>query len=115
MRIMGAMEEFVSEQIDPRPAAFDTAPMGRGEPGLPTGFRWRDRWYAVVERLRSWKQSAAEGGRPGGEVYLRRHCHRLRMSDGGVWTVYFVRQTPKSGSPKQRWFLLSIEHPDAAQ
>jgi hypothetical protein len=103
------MEEFVSEPIQPRTGGFDAAAMARGEPGLPTGFRWRDQWYEVVERLESWKETSPEGGRAGGEVYLRRHAYKLRMSDGSVWTVYFLRQTPKSGSPRRRWFVLSVE------
>jgi hypothetical protein len=45
-------------------------------------------------------------------MYLRRHCFKLRMDDGAVWSVYFVRQTPKSGSVRTRWFLYTIDPPD---
>jgi hypothetical protein len=101
--------EFVSESIRPRPASFDAPAMGRGEPGLPGGFQWRDAWYDVVERLDQWKKTSSEGGRAGGDVYLRRHYYRLGMSDGSVWTVYCVRQPPKTGSPKALWYLYTIE------
>jgi hypothetical protein len=99
------MEEFVSEPITPHAGTFDAAAMATGVPGLPTGFAWRGESFTVVERLESWKFSAREGGRAGGELYLRRHCFRLRMSDGAIWTVYFVRQAPRGGSAKVRWFL----------
>ncbi|MBU0640491.1 MAG: hypothetical protein KKB50_16635 [Planctomycetes bacterium] len=103
------MADFISEPIVPQTHTGDTAAMGRGEPGLPRAFAWREAVSSVVETLQGWKQSQPEGGRPGGERYLRRHYYRLRMSDDSIWTVYFIRHTPKSGSPKQRWFLYSIE------
>ena len=109
------MSEFVSEAITPDSASFDLSAMGRGEPGLPGAFRWRGVTYDVVDRLEQWKQSAREGGKRGGELYLRRHYYRLRMSDGAVWTVYFVRQTPKSGSAKQRWFLHTVDRETACR
>jgi hypothetical protein len=105
------MDEFISESIEPRGAGFDAAAMARGEPGLPPGFLWRSDSYDIVERLESWKQSSPEGGRAGGELYLRRHYYKLRMSDGTLWTVYFTRQTPRTGSAQRRWFLLSRRLP----
>lgn len=105
------MTEFVSEPITPHEGTFDAKPMAAGLPGLPGGFDWRGESFQIVDRLEAWKQSAPEGGRPDGERYLRRHYFCLRMSDEAVWTVYFVRQTPRSGSPKTRWFLYSVERP----
>lgn len=102
------MDEFVSEPLKPHAGTFGTRTMAAGLPGLPAGFDWRDASYTVIEVLEAWKQSSPEGGRPGGERYLRRHYFRLRMSDASLWTVYFVRQTPRSGSPRQRWYLASI-------
>lgn len=102
------MEQFISEPIRPLPGGFDTAAMAAGLPGLPRGFLWRGREHVVAARLEAWKQSAPEGGRAGGELYLRRHYHRLRMADGTVWTVYFTRQAARGGSPRRRWFLYSI-------
>ena len=83
--------------------------MGRGEPGLPTGFTWRGKTVEIAETLRAWKESSREGARASGDLYLRRHNYRLRMSDGSIWSIYFVRQTPKSGNPKNRWFLYTID------
>lgn len=103
------MEQFVSESIVPGPAGFDAAAMARGEPGLPAEFKWRGRCYRISAKLGQWKQSSAEGGRVGGERYLRRHYYKLRMSDESTWTVYFVRQSPPSGPAKQRWFLYKID------
>jgi hypothetical protein len=83
--------------------------MATGVPGLPRAFRWRDAEYEIEATLETWKESAPEGGRPGGERYLRRHCFKLRMADGAVWTVYFTRQAPRGGSARTRWFLYSRE------
>jgi len=107
-----AMTEFVSDPISPHQGSFDTVAMGRGEPGLPSGFTWRGLSYNIAERMEAWKHSERESARAGGELYLRRHYYRLRMSDGSVWTVYFVRQPAKSGSPKSRWFLYTIDPAD---
>jgi hypothetical protein len=99
------MREFVSEAIEPMTGTFEAAAMARAEPGLPTGFRWRDHESRIVELLAVRKQSGPEIGRLHGERYLRRHCYVLRMADGSIWHVYFVRHTPQGASPRRRWFL----------
>ena len=104
------MTEFISEPIIPTAGTFDASRMGRGEPGLPDGFAWREESLQIMEVVETWKQSSREGGV--GELYLRRHYYKLRMSDGSVWTVYFVRQAPRSGNRKARWFLYSIDGTD---
>ncbi len=109
------MAEFVGESIAPRAGTFDTRRMARGEPGLPTGFVWRGRSLDVIEELSAWKESSREGGRASGELYLRRHYFKLLMSDGATWTVSFLRQSPRSGSPKKRWFLYTLEPPASAE
>jgi hypothetical protein len=103
------MEEFVSEPITPEAGTFDAGAMATGVPGLPRGFRWHGTTYQVAALLETWKATAPEGGRAGGEVYLRRHCFRLKMSDASTWTVYFTRQPLRGGSAKNRWFLYSVE------
>ncbi len=100
------MAELISEPLEPHGGDFDTARMGRGEPGLPGGFTWRGVQVRVARELRTWKESSREGG--AGELYLRRHYYELKMDDGTTWTVYFTRQTPKSGSAKRRWFLYTM-------
>lgn len=99
------MCELVSEAITPEAGTFDASAMGRGEPGLPSGFGWRGRVYAVVRVIGTWKHSTREGSSAQGQLYLRQHRYRLLMDDGSTWEVYFVRQTPKSGCAKRRWFL----------
>ena len=99
------MQEFISEPITPGGARTDTSAMATGEPGLPAEFNWRGRTYKIVAKLQQWKDTSSEGGRAGGEVYLRRHYYTLRMSDDSTWTVYFVRHTPRGGPTKNRWFL----------
>ena len=103
------MAELISEPITPRRGTFDSARMARGEPGIPRGFKWRGRSAEVSKVVRAWKQSLRDGGRADGDLYLRRHYYTLRMDDASVWTVYFVRQTPRSGNPKKRWFLYTVE------
>lgn len=106
------MHQFISEPITPHPGTCDTRAMGRGEPGLPSGFSWRDVAYDIREVLEYWKETSREGAHAQGQLYLRRHGYRLRMIDGSIWSVYFVRQTPQTGNPKARWFLYSIERSD---
>lgn len=103
------MAEFVSQSIRPVGGPADAHAMARGEPALPAAFEWGGREYRIVECLERWKFSSREGAHAQGELYLRRHYFRVRVDDGCVWTVYFVRQTPKSGSPRRRWFLLEID------
>lgn len=106
---MQARADLISEPLTPHTGTFDTSSMGRGVPGLPAGFDWRGESFQIVETIATWKHSSAEGARAGGETYLRRHYFRLRMSDASVWTVYFVRQPPRSGNAKNRWFLYTME------
>jgi len=103
------MTDLISESITPHAGTFDAAKMAQGLPGLPSGFNWRGESVTVHALLEKWKESSHEGGREGGELYLRRHYFKLRMSDGSAWTVYFLRQAPKSGNPRLRWFLYTIE------
>lgn len=102
-----AKPELISEPITPFAGTSDVSAMARGEPGLPTGFAWRGQDFAIAQVLEKWKHSTPEGGT--GEVYLRRHYFKLAMSDGAVWTIYFTRQTPRTGNPKKRWFLYTID------
>jgi len=106
------MTEFVSEPIVPRAGTFDTAAMARAEPGLPDAFGWRGDWHDIAAVLETWKASSPEGGRPGGELYLRRHYFKLRMTDGAAWTVYFERQARPGAPAKQRWFLYTLDPPE---
>ncbi len=103
------MSELISEAITPEGPSADSARMARGEPGLPKAFTWRGESFGVVREVSAWKESSREGARAGGELYLRRHYFKLKMTSGDLWTIYFVRQSPRSGNPKNRWFLYTIE------
>ena len=105
------MSELVSEPIVPQAGSFDTGAMGRGEPGLPAAFTWRERTYRIMQRVSAWKESSREGARAGGELYLRRHCYRLLVVDGSVWIVYFTRQASPGQNPRRRWFLYALDSP----
>ncbi len=103
------MGDLVSEPITPHGDAFDLRAMATGEPGLPRAFKWRDDVFQVAEVVEQWKFSSREGSAARGELYLRRHYYRLRMSDGMLWTVYFLRQALRPGRHQPRWFLYTID------
>lgn len=104
--------DFISEPITPAGPIVEADAMARGEPGLPAAFVWNDRRMGVVRCLARWKQTGHEVGNVRGQIYLRRHYFKLLMDDATLWTVYFVRQTPRSGSPRRRWFLFAVEEPE---
>ncbi len=106
--------EFVSEAITPDAATFDASTMARGRPGLPTGFTWRGRHYQIRGVLAEWKHSEAEGHRPGGERYYRKHYFRVVTDSGEVMTIYAVRHTKQGENPRKRWWLYTIEQRDGA-
>jgi hypothetical protein len=104
-------EEFISEAVQPMAGTFDARPMGRGEPGLPLGFRWRNTKYHIRSLLRNWKSSEQEGGV--GELYLRRHWYTIDTDADVRMTLYCERQARSRRQPKQRWFLFSLSRPDS--
>jgi hypothetical protein len=101
--------EFISEPITPDKATADASAMARGQPGLPTGFTWRGRHYAIREVVQTWKQTEAEGHRPGGERYYRKHCFRIRTDSGETMTIYAVRHAKPGENPRRRWWLYTID------
>jgi hypothetical protein len=107
---MSPAEELVSELIKPDRATGDAAAMARGQPGLPAGFTWRGRHYAVGGVLESWKQSEP-CDHHSGERYYRKHFYRIRMDSGEVWTVYALRHMKRGENPRHRWWLYAIEAP----
>jgi hypothetical protein len=88
----GAGEEFISEPIRPDAATFDARAMAAGQPGLPRGFTWRDRYYEITEVLEEWKVSEAED-HAGGERYYRKHFWRVRVNSGELMTIYALSST----------------------
>ena len=101
-------EEFVSENITPDAGTFDASAMGIGQPGLPTGFTWRDKHYAIVEVLDDWKVSEREFHRTG-EAYYRRHFWRVRVDSDQTMTLYVTRKAKRGESQKKRWWLYSVD------
>ena len=81
--------------------------MSRGEPGLPAAFRWRGRGLTVAEVLES-SREYGDCKHGSGERYLRKHCYRIRTTDGLVLRIYFQRSFGRS-RPTARWWLHSIE------
>lgn len=105
---------FVSETLTPLEASFDTDMMARGEPGLPHKFRWRTKEWEVAEVLESWKEHG-DCSNGSGERYLRKHVHRVRMTNGWVLRLYCQRSFGRGKFRiKSRWWVHSIEDPSRA-
>jgi len=100
-------DQFISEPIRPVPGASDSRAMGRGEPGLPSRFVWRDQEYAVAAVVKAWKTSSREGGT--GRLYLRRHWYTVKTQTGETMTLYCERQARDRKHPKSRWWLYTIQ------
>ncbi len=96
--------ELISEALQPCADAPPAGPPQAGAPVLPSAFDWRGATAHVAAVLEEWKQSSpcTHGS---AERYLRTHWYRLRMDDGAEWTVYFLRQPPKSSTRRARWWL----------
>ncbi len=116
-KLTNGEEEFISEPIEPESGSFSTELMARGLAALPGAFTWRGRRYEVVECLDHFKESAPEGGKAGGERYLRRQVFIVRLDTGQKAQLYVQRQ-PSSGASaraaKRRWYIYSIISPDNA-
>ncbi len=92
--------KFVSEAVTPQ-GDFDADAIGRGEPGLPSGFTWRDQDLAIAGVRKTWKGHKTDRG----DVYVKRHYFDVDLADGRVATLYFERQA-RPGQP--RWWLYTI-------
>ncbi len=100
---------FISEPLKPLEGSFDPAAMGMGAPGVPEKFRWKKRDLVVAEILESWKEHG-DCKHGSGERYLRKHIFRIRMEDGSVAQIYFLRSFGRAnGKVASRWWLHSIE------
>ena len=97
---------FISEPLTPD-ASFDPVAMSRGEPGLPATFRWRERELIVAEVLET-SREYGDCKHGSGERYLRKHCYRIRTTNGLILRIYFQRSFGRSRS-SARWWLQSIE------
>ncbi len=100
---------FVSETITPLEASFDTRGMARGEPGLPRLFRWRKKEWSVAEVLEQWKEhgNCRHGS---GERYVRRHCYRVKTTNGWILQINFQRNLGRGKlGLKSRWWISSAE------
>jgi hypothetical protein len=103
---------FISEAIRPDPATFATGRMAAGEPGLPRRFTWRGKPFEVDAVLRTWREtSPCHHG--SAEQYVRKHCYEVRLTTGAVATIYFERQARSAREKCRRWWLLSLDDPQA--
>jgi len=111
MKESGSPRRFISEPITPVPGTFDTAAMARGEPGLPSRFRWRGREYEVAQVLHTSKTtSPCTHGSP--EKYVRKHVYRVRTTDGTEMEIYFDRHPRVKADRKRRWWILTASTED---
>lgn len=105
---MDPQPQFISEPVKPDAGTFDASAMSQGRPGLPAGFTWRDRHYAILEVLEEWKVSEREYHRRG-EAYYRKHFWKVRADSGEIMTLYALRHVKRGHDPKKRWWLYAIE------
>ena len=104
---MKVNEKFISETINPVKGTFDTKAMSRGEPGLPSRFKWRESEYGVAEVVRRWKEtSPCSSGRE--EKYVRKHWYEIRTTDGLFMKIYFERKSMPRGQARKRWCIYSV-------
>ena len=102
--------EFVSEPISPAAETYGTAGMSAGGPGLPGRFTWRGAEYEVAELLDRWRETGpCTSGSD--ERYVRRHCFRVRTTDGAEMVLYFERRARSAREKKRRWWLYTVEQP----
>lgn len=106
-------ERLISEAITPFKDSFDLSDTPVGEPPLPRHFTWRGDEYMVahiLERHRELGRDATHGSK---EMYLRKHWFRVRTTSGHVMKIYFERHAKSRAQRKTRWWLYTIEEPDA--
>ena len=104
-------EEFISEPIKPKTAAFDTAAMAIGAPGVPQEFSWRKENYKVKKVLRTWKK-ARPCTHGSGEKYIHQHYYEILTDTGERMTIYFDRQPAKGKFKTPRWWLFTCDNQD---
>lgn len=98
----------VFEEVTPEGGGFDANAMARGEPGVPTRFRWRDRVYEVAEVLGTRREvSRADAG---AGAYVRRHVVTLLTTTGERMELSGARG-PRGGRASACWMLRTIVAP----
>ncbi|MBN2217603.1 MAG: hypothetical protein JW719_09535 [Pirellulales bacterium] len=101
-------EQFIGEPIEPVAGTMDAGRMARGEPGIARQFRWRSDVVTVARVLRAWRETGPcrHGS---GERYARKHWFEVATDSGTTMTIYFERTARLAKTPKNRWWLFSIE------
>lgn len=99
--------QFISEEIKAVTSSMNTEAMGKGEPGLPTNFLWKNRSLTINSVLRTWREKGAcsHGAK---EFYLRKHWYEVELTTGERAKLYFERN-PRAKARKPRWWLFSIQ------
>ncbi len=109
------MPGFIGEEIEP---VFAQTPELEKKQGPPSGFRWRNREFAVKRVLKEWHEY--DQGRPGpgwdagrppyalrgrmqrGSWGQGKDFYRLLLEDGRIVDIYYDRR-PKGKNRKGRW------------
>jgi hypothetical protein len=104
-------EHFVSEAIEPVVETIDPSRMVPGAPGLPQQFRWGRQIINIVNVLKAWHDTGpCHNG--SAEKYVRKHWFEVETTSNAKMKIYFERQA-RPGRTKSRWWLFSIDEPDA--
>lgn len=95
---------FVSEPISPDAGSGDVEAMGRGEPGAPSGFWWRDRHYVLARVHSSWKSYAMDSG----DKYVKRHWFEIETTTGEQMRIYCERHPKGKAARNNPWWVFSV-------
>lgn len=94
--------QFISERIEPL-GILDAGATLRGEPALPSAFRWRDR-ELHVQRVEATRRGTKTDR---GDVYLKRHYYEFVTPQGERAMVYFDRDA-------KSWWIYTLSTPEEA-
>ncbi len=98
---MTAPPRFIGAELVPAETFFPSADFSRGEPPLPTAFRWNASDLPVLEVVATWRSTKTDRG----DKYLAKHWYEIRTSGERRAVVYFDR---KARAGRSRWWLYSI-------
>ncbi len=92
---------FISAPLVPAETYLTTDALSRGEPPVPTAFRYANETLVVAKIVRTWRSTNTDRG----DTYLARHWYEYELADGRTAIVYFDRKA-KPGRP--RWWLYTL-------
>jgi len=105
------MPAFIGEEIEP---VFAETPDLEKRTGVPTGFKWRGREYAIKRVVKEWHEYGparpgtsrsphAQLGMDRGTRGSGRDFYRVILEDGRLVDLYYDRRPKNAKDRKGRW------------